>query len=44
MRSSTLLATLLLATPLLGQVTSSRLLNTAKEPQNWLTYNGSYNS
>ena len=27
-----------------GQVTSDRLLNPGAEPQNWLTYSGSYAS
>jgi len=25
-----------------AQVTSTRLVNSAKEPQNWLTYSGDY--
>src|SRR5277367_5025127 len=38
------LALLLLvsAFPLRAQVTFTRLLNSAKEPQNWLTYSGDY--
>ena len=30
------------AAPVLAQVTPQRLLNSAKEPQNWLTYSGDY--
>ncbi len=30
------------ALPCLGQVTSDRILATAQEPQNWLTYSGNY--
>src|SRR3954447_15879460 len=30
--------------PLNAQVTYERILNAAKEPQNWLTFGGSYNS
>jgi len=33
-----------LSGPLLAQVTYDRLLHSDKEPQNWLTYSGSYNS
>ena len=33
---------LLLQLPALAQVTFERLLNSAKEPQNWLTYSGNY--
>ena len=36
-------ACLILAGLAPAQVTSDRLLNAAKEPQNWLTYSGSYN-
>jgi len=32
------------AIPLLAQVTVERILNAPKEPQNWLTYSGSYRS
>ena len=39
---------LLLCTALVGagsaQVSSNRILNANKEPQNWLTYGGSYSS
>ena len=35
---------LLLAAAAFGQVTSERLVNAAKEPQNWLTYSGTYMS
>ena len=35
---------LLLAAAAYGQVTSDRLVNAAKEPQNWLTYSGTYMS
>ena len=34
--------TALLATHALAQVTFDRLLNSAKEPQNWMTYSGDY--
>src|SRR5689334_13928987 len=34
----------LVASSSLAQVTSERLLNPDKEPQNWLTYSGSYMS
>jgi len=44
MKSGKLLAMLLFAGPLWGQLTSERILNAGKEPQNWLTYNGSYTS
>ena len=39
------LVALLAATALHAQqpITSSRILNAAKEPQNWLTYSGNYN-
>ena len=37
-----LLAVGFLAIGALGQVTWTRLLNSAKEPQNWLTYSGDY--
>ena len=30
------------ALPVRAQVTFARLLNSAKEPQNWLTYSGDY--
>ena len=30
--------------PLCAQVTYERLLHTDQEPQNWLTYSGSYKS
>ena len=33
-----------LPAPLLGQVTAERLTNAAQEPQNWLTYSGTYAS
>jgi alcohol dehydrogenase (cytochrome c) len=36
------LSCLLLANPLVAQVTFERLLNSAKEPQNWMTYSGDY--
>src|ERR1700730_16405291 len=32
----------LFATPLQAQVTSERLVNSSKEPQNWLMYSGDY--
>jgi alcohol dehydrogenase (cytochrome c) len=32
----------LFASPVEAQVTSERLLNSSKEPQNWLTYSGDY--
>ena len=38
------LAVLLLAGGLWGQVTSERLGRAAQEPQNWLTYSGTYMS
>src|SRR5579872_7390064 len=39
-----LLATCLAAwSPVSGQVTSERLVNASQEPQQWLTYSGSYN-
>ena len=34
----------LLLPALRAQVTNKRLLNAADEPQNWLTYSGSYSS
>src|SRR5512134_2291913 len=34
----------LLAVSLPAQVTFDRILNAAKEPHNWLTYSGNYNS
>ena len=37
-------ALLLCVTPLLAQVTNQRILNASTEPQNWLTYSGSYQS
>jgi alcohol dehydrogenase (cytochrome c) len=44
----TLAAVVALAAPTVGQVapnvTYERLLNAAKEPQNWLTYSGGYKS
>src|SRR5438874_12008950 len=36
------LVCLALSRPVLAQVTFERLLNSAKEPQNWLTYSGDY--
>lgn len=39
-----LLLLLLMPISLQAQVTFERLLNTAKEPQNWLTYSGSYSA
>ncbi len=39
-----LLFGLLAAASLPGQVTYDRLLNAAREPQNWLTYSGTYSS
>ena len=43
-RIARILVSLLVFLPLglHGQVSSDRLLNAAKEPQNWLTYNGTY--
>ncbi len=35
---------LLCVMPLLAQVTNQRILDAASEPQNWLTYSGSYQS
>lgn len=35
---------LLFNLPLLAQVTNDRILNSSQEPQNWLTYAGSYQS
>src|SRR5437868_187359 len=35
-------ACLALVLPALAQVTFDRLLNSTKEPQNWLTYSGDY--
>src|SRR5579864_250374 len=43
-RASLLCLALLLPGVLLAQVTSERLLRAASEPQNWLTYSGSYMS
>ena len=40
--SLVVLAVVVLALSAWGQVTSARLLNSAKEPQNWLTYSGDY--
>jgi glucose dehydrogenase len=40
--TATLLATSVFAGNVDGQVTPERLLNSAKEPQNWLTYSGDY--
>src|SRR5262249_44142998 len=37
-----LLTSPLFSTRTLGQVTFERLLNSSKEPQNWLTYSGNY--
>src|SRR5947209_151269 len=37
-----LLPLLLFATPFSAQVTYERLLHADREPQNWLTYSGSY--
>ena len=42
--ASTLAATVLATLSLDAQVTYDRLLNAAKEPQNWLSYSGSYMS
>ena len=39
-----LLLVLLIPFSLCAQVTSDRLLHAADEPQNWLTYSGSYAS
>jgi len=41
-----LLSTVLLAAPIAAdaQVSAQRILNAASEPQNWLTYGGSYQS
>src|SRR5580698_9596853 len=36
------LACLFVVSPALGQVTFERLVNSAKEPQNWMTYSGDY--
>ena len=36
------IALFLLASTLAAQVPYSRILNSAKEPQNWLTYSGNY--
>jgi alcohol dehydrogenase (cytochrome c) len=36
------LACVLFAAPVRGQVTFERLVNSAKEPQNWMTYSGDY--
>jgi alcohol dehydrogenase (cytochrome c) len=41
-KSGILAAALLCAWPVLGQVTYERIVNAAKEPQNWLTYWGDY--
>src|SRR6516164_4506704 len=38
----TLVAASLFAGPALAQVTFERILNSSKEPQNWLTYSGDY--
>ena len=38
------IALLGLASALAAQVTSDRIMNAADEPENWLTYNGSYDS
>src|SRR6185437_15417944 len=35
---------LVILTPLLGQVTYQRILNSSREPWNWLTYSGAYRS
>ena len=37
-----LLTSALFAPNVFGQVTFERLLNSSKEPQNWLTYSGNY--
>jgi alcohol dehydrogenase (cytochrome c) len=37
-----LFAIIAMAIPAHAQVTSERLLNSAKEPQNWMTYSGDY--
>src|SRR5204863_5086162 len=36
------IAVCLAAAPLSAQVTSDRLVNAAREPQQWLTYSGTY--
>src|SRR5262245_49193311 len=38
------LSVLVLSVVIHGEVTYDRLLNAAKEPQNWLTYSGGYSS
>ena len=40
----TLLSLQIAGLPVGAQVSYERLLHAAEEPQNWLTYNGSYNS
>src|ERR1700740_3237439 len=42
MKRALLLLLMLTSTILHGQVSSERLLDAAKEPQNWLTYSGRY--
>ena len=37
-----LLSVVVFASQVYGQVTFDRLLNSSKEPQNWLTYSGDY--
>jgi len=44
LRLLSLCSFVVLSVPLWSQVTSERLLNATKEPQNWLTYSGSYKS
>ena len=43
-RAFTAVAWLTCCVPLCAQVTYERLLHTDQEPQNWLTYSGSYKS
>ncbi len=44
MKFGTLFAFLLFAGPVQCQVTFDSILNSSREPQNWLTYSGSYSS
>ena len=44
MRKIATVVLLLLSTPLFSQVSYERLVNAANEPDNWLTYSGTYRS
>lgn len=43
-RAGLLASTLVASYPIVAQVPSDRIRSAAAEPQNWLTYNGTYNS